>query len=45
MFLANKHQWIVTVYKMLDLTSEHKVWAYTASTVAAPVDLFCVALL
>ena len=31
---------MVLVYKMLDPTSEHRVWAYTASTVTAPIDFF-----
>ena len=31
---------MVLVYKMLDPTSEHRVWAYTASTVTAPIDHF-----
>ena len=39
-FLADKNQWMVLVYKMLDPRSEHRVWAYTASTVTAPIDLF-----
>ena len=39
-FLADKNQRMVLVYKMLDPTSEHRVWAYSASTVTAPIDLF-----
>ena len=31
-----------TWYKVLDPISEHRLWAYTASTVTAPIDLFCV---
>ena len=44
-FLADKNQWMVLVYKVLDPMSEHRVWAYTASTFTAPIDLFCVASL
>ena len=39
-FLADKNQWMVLVYKVLDPTSEHRVKTYTASTVTAPIDLF-----
>ena len=31
---------MVIVHKVLDPTTEHRVWAYTASSVTAPMDLF-----